>query len=118
MPIIHYPGFTTKEKIALAKKVQVRAINEHIRKKKLEAVRIDRFVFVKDPATTAPPPPDIVLSSLIWVPGCATANKMWATLLYEQIIMGNITGVVICSRVFVIRTEPALLTYLATRKRK
>jgi hypothetical protein len=118
MPIIHYPGYMTKEEAAARKKVQVRAINEQIRKKKWQTIKVDGFVFVKDHSTAVPPPPDILLSSLEWVFRCARKNNLTSDPLYEQIVFGKVTGVVVVNRVFVIRTEPALLAFLQIARKK
>jgi hypothetical protein len=117
MAIIHYPGYITKEELALRKKVQVRAISEHIRKNKVRWARIDGFIFIKDDVAEQAPA-NISLSSLQWVFRCAHKQNMTSDLLYEQIILGKVTGVVVANRVFVISTEPALLAFLKAGGRK
>ena len=116
MAIIHYPGLISKEEAARRKKVQVRTINIQINKKTLQAVRIDDRIFVKDTAPQAETAPPIPLSELEWVSNFAAKHHIVSERIYEQIIIGNITGIVVANRVFVMRNEPALLAFMASIK--
>jgi hypothetical protein len=116
MAIIHYPGLISKEEAARRKKVQVRTINIQINKKTLQAVRIDDRVFVRDTNPQAESPPPIQLSELEWVSNFAAKHHIVSERIYEQIIIGKITGIVVANRVFVMRNEPALLAFMASIK--
>jgi hypothetical protein len=123
MPIIHYPGFITKEAAATRYQVQVRTINDWIRKvspapESFRYITINGFVYIKDHISNEPPSVPVALSSLEWVTKFAERHKVYFERLYEQIIMGNITGVVLVDRIFVINTEPQLLAYLANYKKR
>lgn len=112
MAIIQYPGYITKEQAAAQQRIQVRAVNAQIRSKRLAALKIDGFTFVEDTNSTDAAPPGINLASLEWVYRCARKHKMSSDLLYEQIIMGNITGVIVANRVFIINNENSLVLFL------
>ncbi len=113
--IIHYTGYITREEAARRKNVQVRAINEQIRRHLIPYLRVDGFVYIKDDTHTgASSPVSIALNKLRWIPRVARKNKFIPERLYEQVLIGNITGVVVVDHVFVIEDEPELVNFLKT----
>jgi len=115
MPIIHYPGYITRKEAALRQQVQVRTINDQVRRNAIEHVRIDGFVYIKDNHSVQQlPPPNISLTGLKWVPHIARANKFIPERLFEEVIVGRVTGIVVCDHVFVMPTDPELIHFLKT----
>ncbi len=123
MPIYQSKGYITKEEAAKIWQVQVRTINDWIRKtnpapENFSWVDIDGYVCVKHPIPMPPLPPNIPLESLEWVRNFANRNSLFFGRVYDAIIQGKISGVAIADRVFVIKTEPELLNFVANYKRK
>jgi hypothetical protein len=123
MAIIHYPGYITKEQAAARYKVNLDTIRKWMRDKSLRRegfsfIIIDGFVCVKNEHDDTPAPAGIRLSSLALAEKVAIRNGTRDRVIYEQIIAGNITGVVLAGRVFVMPDEPALLSLLKVRRRK
>ncbi len=123
MAIIHYPGYITKEQATKHYKVKLNTISTWIRNRKsaldkqFSFVIVDGIVGIKDHSVTTPPP-NIILSELLLAEKVARRNKMRGHTIYEQIIAGNVTGVMLVGRVFVIKSEPALLALLNIKRRK
>ena len=113
MPIIHYPGYISREEAALRNKVQVRTINDQVRRKDIAHVRIDGFVYIKDNAPGQPAPPsNISLAGLKWITHVAHSNKFIPERLYEEVIIGKVTGIVVVDHVFVSPDDPELILFL------
>lgn len=124
MAIIHYPGYITKEQAAQHYKVKLNTISTWMRNRKsaldkqFSFVIVDGIAGIRNHSDNTPPPPNIVLSELDLAEKVAIRNKMRDRTIYEQIIIGNVTGVVFLGRVFVIRHEPTLLALLKIKRRK
>lgn len=121
MPIIHYPGYITKEQAAAHYKVQLRTINDWIQKRRPAPegfffIRLGDYTCIKDPSGSAHPPTGIAINTLEWVRSFAKRNKMNFERVYEDIIMDKITGVILADRIFVINTEPRLIDYVSKYK--
>ena len=81
-------------------------------------IKADGAIYVKDKTMAAAPAVNIPGSSLEWVPKFAERNNVYLERVYEQIIMGKITGVILVDRVFVIKDEPELFQFLKNYKHK
>jgi hypothetical protein len=117
MAIIHYPGFISKEAAAHRAGIKVRAINVRMKKKQILWVKVDNWVFIKDTTVVAAPPPDIRLAELEWVPNSADRHRISPDRIYDQIILGKLTGVIVAEKIFVLRHDPALLVLSKIRRR-
>jgi hypothetical protein len=116
-------GYISKETAAQQYKVQVRTINDWIRKTSpapdsFSFIRVDGFEFIKDRLAIPVVPAGIVFGQLEWLKRFAKRNTMNWERVYEQIFKGNISGVMIGDRVFIIKSEPQVLDYGANYKRK
>src|SRR6476646_7148414 len=103
MPIYHYTGYISKEEAAHQYRVQVRTINTWIKNKSIAPkpfsfITVDGYHAIKDLRTEPIPVPGISLSALEWVRNFATKNKMFFERVYEEIIKGKISGIVIADR--------------------
>ena len=121
MPIIQYPGYITKEEAALQYKIKERTITDWVNRKLtaskgLSCIKVDGFVFVRDKNNPSAPPTGISLANLEQVRKFAERHKIYFERLYEEMLRGNISGVLLGDRVFVINNEPALLTFLMNHK--
>jgi hypothetical protein len=112
MPIIHYPGYISKAEAAVRQNVQVRAINDQIKRKAIPHAWVDGFAYIKDPAPSSSDHPNILLKELVWVPRYARQHHFIPERLYEEIIIGKVTGVVLVDHVFVVATDRELATFL------
>jgi hypothetical protein len=111
MAVIYYPGFITKEEAAHRQRVTLKTINIQIQEKRIASVTLDGLTFIRDTTLPAAPPPSVVWNELQWVRNFARQNKITSDRIYEQILLGKITAVIIANRVFVTRNEAALLTF-------
>lgn len=123
MPIYQYHGYITREEAALRYKVQVRTINDWIRKTSpapasFSLAKIGGYIYIKDPSVTPVPPPGIRPDTLEWVHNFARRNKITYERVYEEIIAGRISAVMLLDRVFVINNEPELAAFVAGYKKK
>ena len=114
MPIIRYPGYLTREDGALQHKVKLRTMNDWLNRhlaaaKGVSFIKVDGHIFIKDKTSEAIPPAEIQLSTLEWVAKFSERTGVWLPRVYEEIVMGNISGVIIVDRIFVISTEPSLI---------
>lgn len=123
MPIYHYTGYVSKQKSAQQHQFQVRTINDWIRKRSpapehFSYVTVDGYPCIKDIFDKTPPPQGVALHDLEWVRNFARRNKMNFERVYEDIIRGVISGVILADRIFIIKTEPQVLQYIANYKRE
>ena len=72
-------------------------------------IKVDGHIYIKDKTSEAIPPADIQLSALEWVPTFSVRTGVWLPRVYEEMVMGNISGVIIVDRIFVITTEPSVI---------
>jgi hypothetical protein len=117
MPIIHYPGYIARDEAALRKKVQVRTINDQVTRNSIPYIRVDGHVYIKDLTVAASPPPNVSLRDFVWVPNYARKHHMIPERLYEEIIIGKVTGVVLVNHVYVIASDPELHSFLRSIKK-
>jgi hypothetical protein len=123
MPIYHCPALMTKARYAQILKVQVRTVNDHIRQNfmrgdfKLATLDGDHYIFnpVMNPN---PMPTGMVPEQMEWVHNFAQRNNIYFERVLEEIIKGNISGYIVCDRIYINRQEPQVIEYLAGFKRK
>lgn len=122
MHIYHCPALMTKARYAQILKVQVRTVNDHIRQNIMrldfKLVTIDGDHYILNPAKQTPLPNGLVFEHLEWVRNFAKRNKMFYERVYEEIIKGTISGYIIGNRIYVNKTEPQVIVYAATYKRR
>jgi hypothetical protein len=123
MPVIHYPGYVTKEEAAIQHGVKSRTITDWINRglaasKGISYIKVDGYVFVKDKNNPTAPPPGFSLASLEHVRKFADRKNLYSERIYAEILLGTISGVIIWKHVFVIKNEPALLDFLKSYKRR
>ncbi|MES2619925.1 MAG: hypothetical protein V4615_03660 [Bacteroidota bacterium] len=123
MPIIPYPGYITKEEAALQHKIKTRTVTDWISRnlaasKGISFIKIDGFVFIADKHNPPVPPKGVLLANLEQVRKFSERHDLYFERVYEEILHGNISGVLLCGRVFVMNNEPALLTFLKNHQPK
>lgn len=104
--------------------VKVRTINDWIANRSTQSsevfifVKIDGYGLIRDISNHDAPPAGISLNDLEWVRNFAKRNKMFFERVYEEIIKGTISGIVLGDRIFINKAEPQVIEYVANYKRK
>lgn len=123
MPIYHFPGYLSKEQYADQHKIKVRTINDWIARRSpipenFKYTKVDGYDCIKDIFDPTVPPTGIPLHDLEWARNFATRNGFNFPHVYEDIIAGRLSAVVLADRIFILKTDPQVLDYVAKYKRK
>jgi len=117
MKIYHVTGYAHATVVAKTNRVQPRTLYDRHRRKEIGLLRMDGFKFFNDGTPVERNlPEELKGKPLEWVGRSARRNKIAPVRIYEQIILGNIPGVTLGGRVFVIPSDPDTVAFLKTAK--
>ncbi|MBK5284883.1 MAG: hypothetical protein JJE25_05740 [Bacteroidia bacterium] len=117
MKIYHISGYAPAVEAAKKKHLKPRTLHDQVRRHAATALTVDKLKYFPDGSPVQMNLPEgASIYNLQWVGRCARQNKIVPGRIYEQIILGNIPGITIGGKVFVIPTDPDTVAFLKDAK--
>lgn len=117
MKIFNLTGYAPAVEAAKKHRVKPRTLYDRMRRNAFTMLTIDRMKFFPDGNPLQMNlAQGVGTNHLQWVGRCARKNKIVPGRIYEQIILGNIPGVTLGGKVFVIPTDPDTVAFLKDAK--
>ena len=117
MKIYNITGYASAVEAAKKHRVKPRTLFDRMRRHEATMLTIDKLKYFPDGTPLQMNLPEGVgTNHLQWVGRCAEKHKIVSGRIYEQIILGNIPGVTLGGRVFVIQTDPDTIAFLKDAK--
>jgi hypothetical protein len=117
MKIYHVSGYAHATVAAKAHSVQPRTLYDRMRRNEISMLRISGLKFFHDGSPIERNlPEELQGKPMEWVGRSARKNKIAPVRIYEQIVLGNIPGITLGGRVFIIPSDPDTDAFLKTAK--